>query len=76
LILAGVLNKKESIENNKLNKNENTENWEFLLKILKFDFKSSSILILFFLLTQVKSFMDTRPLRGERPGYVGLPGLP
>jgi len=29
LILAGVLNKKESIENNKLNKNENIENWKF-----------------------------------------------
>jgi len=40
LILAGVLNKKESIENNKLNKNENIENWEFLLKILKFDIKT------------------------------------
>jgi len=45
LILARILNKKEN-ENNKLNKNEHIEKWEFLLKILKFNFKSSSILIL------------------------------
>jgi len=38
LDIRRILNKKESNENNKLNKNENIENWEFLLKILKFDF--------------------------------------
>jgi len=46
LILARILNKKENIENNKLNKNENIKKWKFLFKFLKFDFKSSSIFIL------------------------------
>jgi len=30
LILARILNKKENIENNKLNKNENIKKWEFI----------------------------------------------